>query len=414
MSENNALSHVGVNIRSIRRRRHLSQVELAGMLGMRPGPVNCIEKGRNLPSARVLKKLSEVLNVPIDAFFVEPPSSGPARVCESAAAYVAGSGAVVGKGPCAVPARTSAEQVLLAPELCRHASNLADIFLTLEDLCGARKTAEIPLDIPFDQSEEGLQRLCERVRKLLGVSDAVIFDYLELFENAGLRVIFSKLPGDAQSISCHDEANGNAFIFISTASRMTVERQLFRLCYELGRLYVHAPGRARRGVPVIAGHDARGKEFNAERTARRFAALFLMPAAALKITVAQLGIGPSGWSLELLYRIKHRFGVSAEALLYRLGELTLIETKLQGRLKTAIHAWYASNGHNEPDESRRILSPNGRLGDLLHIAGKQHGTDAEVRDLRRLLTKMQLPGLEAVSAQSVTYNCGTIYPKGDE
>jgi len=94
---------------------------------------------------------------------------------------------------------------------------------------------------------------------------------------------------------------------------MNVERQLFRLAYELGRIYFHTSG----GKGAKKTGCGRMK---AEHAARRFAALFLMPEDAVCTTVHQLGIQQDQWTWELLLRIKHRFGVSAESLLYRLGD----------------------------------------------------------------------------------------------
>ena len=67
-------------MRAIRRRRHLSQVEFARRLDMRPGPVSNIERGHNLPSAPVLCKMAEVLDVPVDAFFESGAPEGGAGV----------------------------------------------------------------------------------------------------------------------------------------------------------------------------------------------------------------------------------------------------------------------------------------------------------------------------------------------
>jgi len=85
-------------------------------------------------------------------------------------------------------------------------------------------------------------------------------------------------------------------------------------------------------------------------------------------SVSQIGVHPDEWDLELLLRLKHRFGVSAEAFNYRLLELGLITGKRQGELRKVIQAHYAAHAFAEPGSSRRILSPNGRLGDLLHTA----------------------------------------------
>jgi transcriptional regulator with XRE-family HTH domain/Zn-dependent peptidase ImmA (M78 family) len=388
-----SLAQVGENIRALRRRRRMSQTELARRLGMRPGPVNCIEKGRNLPSARVLHRLSEILQAPIDAFF----AASPARYFETASEALSDDGASDATLPlraCARPARTREEQDELPEKLLAMTTRLADAFLALEDLGGAPKSALLALIMPFERTEAGLIGLCDRVRRMLGVNEAVIFDVVELLENAGLRLVFAPLPDGQQSVSFHDVANGNAFLFVSCADGMNAERQLFRLCYELGRLYAHAPGRA-DGV-AVPGCDRRGKPFAPDRLARRFAALFLMPESAVRASVAQTGVRPDGWSLALLYRLKHRFGVSAETFLYRLDELDLIAPLLRKRFQRAILAHYRAHDHGEPDATRRILSPNGRLGDLLHVAEQRLPGDEEVARTRAALKSDGLPGLEAL------------------
>jgi len=390
---NEHLDHVGRNIRAIRRRRHLSQTELAKRLGMRPGPVNCIEKGRNLPSAAVLHKLSQVLEVPIDAFF--QPAVGPTTPTikgEAGTTYLAYSADARALGPCALLARTEEESQKMPDTLCTLVTTLADTFLTLEDLCGAMKCAELPLGIPFARTEQGIRQLCDRVRRILGVSDAVIFDYLELLENAGLRVLFVPLPEGVGSVSCHDVENGNAFLFVDDAGS-TPERRLFRLCYELGRLYVHAPERYNTTRPGHIGMDSRRKPFTEDRTARRFAGLFLMPEAALGATVRQLGIRPGEWTQDVLYRVKHRFGVSAEALLYRLKELHLISEQVSATLKEGILQHYREHDNSEPDATRRILTPNGRLGDLLLLARQRPGSRDEAEKMREILVQYGLPGI---------------------
>jgi len=75
------------------------------------------------------------------------------------------------------------------------------------------------------------------------------------------------------------------------------------------------------------------------------------------------------WSYELLLRIKQRFGVSAEAFLYRLDELDLIDPSLMNPLNHKIHEHYGKTDFGEPDFSRRLLTPYGRLWDLV-LTGK--------------------------------------------
>lgn len=381
------MPHIGANIRAMRLRAHISQADLAARLGMRPGPLNCIEKGRNLPGARVLHALAQTLDVPVDAFFVVPPAASSAlMVREESVPYMAAGNKPDWVGACALPARSCNELAALPPQLCAMAGELADAFLELEDMSSAMKSAELPLTLPADRTEDGLKQLCVRVRRLLGVSEAVIFDYLELFENAGLRVIFCELPPDVGSISCHDLKNANAFIFLDDAHQ-NAERQLFLLAYELGRLYMHAPTYFPHLPRPLVGRDRRGKSFTEQRAARRFAGLFLMPESAVCATVRQLGVQPDEWTLELIYRIKHRFGVSAEAFLIRLRELRLISSRLTKAHMAEIYKFYAAHGYKEPGSSRRVLTPNGRIWDLMLTASRHARHAATLQQLKELFNK---------------------------
>jgi len=94
-------------------------------------------------------------------------------------------------------------------------------------------------------------------------------------------------------------------------------------------------------------------------------------------------VSRGAWSWELLLRLKHRFGVSAETFLYRLDELDLIAPNRLNEIKARIKAHYAATHNAEPDGSRRILSPNGRLGDLLLISAARR----ECAALRRTLAR---------------------------
>jgi Zn-dependent peptidase ImmA (M78 family) len=236
----------------------------------------------------------------------------------------------------------------------------ANAFLTLEDLCGAPKQPSLPLRLSMPMSEQGVENMVYKVRVLLGIGHGVIFDYVELLENAGLRVLFVPFPPGLESASCYDAESRNAFLFVTDSDQVNTERKLFGLARELGRIYCHT-GRMTR-IP------GRRKELDAEHVASKFAAFFLMPCEAVLETVRQVGVQPNGWTWDLLMRLKHRFGVSAETFLYRLGELDLVTPVLMAELKDRILTYYAKNSHAEPGACRRILTPNGRLGDLLESA----------------------------------------------
>lgn len=355
---------------------------------MRPQPLNNIERGRNLPSTPVLCRIAAVLEVTVDTL-LKSPENAVAYVREAPAGYATGSPPVQDL-PVAEIARLPDAITDLPPTLLRQVDALTAAYLALEDLCNAPKRAVIPLHLPFEPTEFGMDRLAARVRQLMGAGQAVVFDYLELFENLGLRVVFMPLTRGWDSLSGFDAANANAFFFI--AVRRNPEKQLFRLAYELGRIYLHTRRRYGGGLEPEPSNATVGM-LDAEHAARRFAACFLMPEEAVRTSVGQVAVRPGDWDEALLLRLKHRFGVSAEAFCIRLEELKLIDPEVAARLKADIRAGYARTGFAEPGESRRILSPNGRLGDLL-LSAVHHAKDPdaaeELATLRQTLAEHQV------------------------
>ena len=141
-------------------------------------------------------------------------------------------------------------------------------------------------------------------------------------------------------------------------------------------------------APDLPGEEK--KPLTMHRAGRKFAAFFLMPEPAVRATVNQLGIENKQWSWELLLRIKHRFGVSAQSFLFRLKELELITPKLHDRFLKQIKAHYKATGYGEPDASRRILTPNGRVWDLVLTARQHPEAKAEVARIEETLTQWKV------------------------
>ena len=381
---------IGSRIKVLRRVHNFTQAELARRIGIRTGPMNALEKGRHIPSGRVLFRLAEVLETSVDSLLgvgaqrgVDSGSQGmPLYVAESAESYgISKSGA---QWPMAVMASLPDDQALDKTGRAM-VDQIIQSFLALEDLCGAQKRAHIPLYVPFSRTTSGVDMWVQQVRQVLGIGQAVIFDYLELLENAGLRIVICKLPDKIQSMAFYDARNANAFLLVR--SGLNVERQLFELIKRLGSIYMYT----RRVYGQLLANEA--GMLDDLHVARQFAALFLMPTAAVRASVAQLGVKPDGWTYDLLLRIKHRFGVSAQAFLMRLGELGLIDKKGAEELRKFIEAHYQQTAYGEPDATRRVLSPNGRLGDLLLIASRNPETAEEARAIGKKLRGLKLEGL---------------------
>jgi len=377
---------IGLRIKALRRVSHLTQAELARRIGIRTGPMNALEKGHHIPSGRVLFRLAEVLETSVDSLLgVGQPrgsdggSAGmPLYVAESTEYGVTQQGA---PWPMAVMASLP-DDTALDKAGRAMVDQVMQSFLALEDLCGAQKRAHIPLYVPFSRTVEGVEMWVQQVRQVLGIGQAVIFDYLELLENAGLRVVFCPLPDKIQSVAFYDARNANAFLIVRHG--LNVERQLFELIKRLGSIYMFT----RRVYGQLPANEAGA--LDDLHVARQFAALFLMPASAVRASVIQLGVKPDGWNYDLLLRLKHRFGVSAQAFLMRLGELTLINKRGAEELRKKIEDHYQQTAYGEPDATRRVLSPNGRLGDLLLIASRNPEMAEEAREIGECLRQYEI------------------------
>jgi Zn-dependent peptidase ImmA (M78 family)/transcriptional regulator with XRE-family HTH domain len=358
------------------RERGWTLAELAAKAGMSEVPLGRIERSVNAPSASAIYSLSKALNVSVDTLFAEEHESFRAHRFKTK------------KNPFLVA--TDLED-LFTLQLKSMAQAIIEAFQALEDICMAQKHAKIPLFIPFEPNYQGMENLSLNVRRYMGIEHGIVFDYFELFESQGFRVIAVPMPKRIDGFSYYDPCNQNAFFFLNI--KKNSERQLFRLAYELGSILIMTAAIQSNETLVETSNNPKAsgeKPFTAHQAARRFAATFLMPSDAVIDTVRQLGIQQKQWSYDLLLRIKHRFGVSTEAFLYRLDELNLIGPSLVKPLKVKIHKYYGKTDFGEPDLSRRLLTPNGRLWDLVLTGKESKKGREEVVKIERVLKKWKV------------------------
>lgn len=370
------LTFIGKNIRFFRRSSNWTLARLASKINIQEGPLGRIERGENLPSATVIYNLTQALNVPADALFAPDLSRARAAATEIDAVLVA---------------IDESEPIPPKPLLsaCRK---LMSAFHALEDILGVQKYALIPLSIPFEPDYAGMEQLAARIRTAMGTGDAVVFDYLELFENFGLRVVlfpFMKAADDFDGISFFESFHQNAFFFIN--SKRTPEKQLFSLIKELGKILIFSQMSIRKDIlfPKSVSTSV-ARPITPTRAAKHFAATFLAPQSAVEATVHQLGITPATWTWDLILRIKHRFGISTEAFVYRLLELNLITKDLCDSLINHIKKYYSRTGFGEPNDSRRILNANGRFFDLLLTAGRDEASRKEIKKINAMVEELKL------------------------
>ena len=182
---------------------------------------------------------------------------------------------------------------------------------------------EPPKLLGMVQPTSSAKQAANVVRKALGWEDSghpqgpdKVLDLVNRMEDQGLLVMRNSVVGNSTSrrLDVHEfrgftlREGQYALVFVNTSDSKTA--QLFSLAHELGHVAKAAPG--------LSGDQ--GKNNAVEQWCNRFAAALLMPESSLK----KLAFDSRGLP-EQLGATAPRFGVSREALLWRLVELELVD-----------------------------------------------------------------------------------------
>jgi len=140
-----------------------------------------------------------------------------------------------------------------------------------------------------------------------GLGERPIPNTVHLLESRGVRVF--SLPVDSRSVDAFSlwHKKETPFVFLNT--KKSAEHARFDAAHELGHLTMHT-----HGVP----RSSRKREVETE--ADRFAGALLMPRGDVYGHVPP----PSTITINVIHRLKKRWGVSAFALAYRLHKLEII------------------------------------------------------------------------------------------
>lgn len=189
---------------------------------------------------------------------------------------------------------------------------------------------------PHQQGEE----LSRRVRADMGVGDDDLPYELsglsELLERGlGVDVGFESLPAGLDGLS----AASGGFRLALVSSGISATRQRFSLAHEIGHL---AAGDSQ---DLHVDENIYGRSTPEEKRANAFAAAFLMPADAIRRAVPYGSV-----SEEVVADLLGRFGVSLEALAFRLHNVGVVDAVGRNRIRSM--------------SSNRIALRSGRATDL--------------------------------------------------
>lgn len=207
-------------------------------------------------------------------------------------------------------------------------------YLTVEDILGIEPDVDwfeglrcqsILTDNEIDARADLL-----RERWHLGVDP--IPSMCALLEEKGIKVVEDDLPERISGLACHVLRGGKPVAdAVVVSSRTNVERKRFNLAHELAHRIILSTGDS--GIKL-------------ESAMNRFAGAFLVPRESL---LEEAGPRRSRIAYYEIIRLKHIYGVSAAALLMRLGQVGILpDATVRYAFTTFARSWR----RNEPEPVR--------------------------------------------------------------
>ena len=170
--------------------------------------------------------------------------------------------------------------------------------------------------------EQAIDAKARKVRKAWKIGINPIPSMTDLLENKGIKVIEADLPEQIGGLTCRVErAAGPPSDVILVSQHSNVERKRFNLAHELAHLVLNEDCGALRK----------------EQAMNRFAGAFLVPREDLE---EQAGKDRHYMMRNEIMQIKRRYGVSAAAILLRLGQAGILpDSTVEQAFKTYARVW---------------------------------------------------------------------------
>jgi Zn-dependent peptidase ImmA (M78 family)/DNA-binding XRE family transcriptional regulator len=301
---------LGQLLQQARKKSRLTQADAACVIDAARTTIVAIEKGERRIKPNELIKLSRAYCHPISDFLRSSPAIQPFDVQFRAVYH-----------------RSEQEEEQISPvihsfeNLCRH-------FLELEEIMNSPMARHYPPNYSYNNKlplEAAAESIALAERQRLGLGDGHIpwlRDVLE--QNVGIRIFYLKMPSKYSEIYSYDEKLG-------ACMAINQNHQEERRRWSMAHGYLHFLAHRRKPVLDFEGQFQRIPE--SERLAEAFAKYFLMPTAGLLRRFSEVDRDHDEFTITDLFTLAHYYGVSIEALVYRLEGMRLLPAGTWDRLR---------------------------------------------------------------------------------
>lgn len=307
--DNIDLRQLGELLQQARKKSGMTQADAAKVIDAARTTIVAIEKGERRLKSNELIKLARAYGRAVSDFVRSSPVTEPFEV-QFRAAYQ----------------RDEQEEARITPiierfeELCRN-------YLELEKIMDA----PIPRNYPqeYDVTNMPIEAAAESIaiaeRQRLGLGDGPIPMLRDILEQSvGIRVFYLNMPAKYSEIYSYDEQLGGCMA-------INLGHYEERRRWSMAHGYLHFLAHRRKPVVDFEGQYKRIPE--SERLAEAFPKYFLMPTSGLLSRFNNMYRTHGKFTPTNLFTLAHYYGVSIEALVYRLEDMELLPSGTWDRLR---------------------------------------------------------------------------------
>jgi len=303
---------IGERLKSARNASGLSMRELAEKVGISAQAISKYERGINVPSSDILIHLARALGKKVEYFF------RPIEIKLSVPQY---------RKLKSMPKKSEISML-------GQVQDWLERYFELEQLLPPERIPrfKIPqnLNTRIDKIDD-VERLAVDLRYAWQLGLDPIENLIELLEDKGIKVGWVK--GEAKFDACILLANDKLPVVV-VKKDLPGDRQRFNLAHELGHLIMQV-----------------NSVLDEEKVAHRFAGAFLVPAPIVQY---ELGSKRRNINLFELHLLKHKYGLSMQAWVYRAKDLGIISPAIATQIfrKFRVNRWHIKEpGDQLPPET---------------------------------------------------------------
>ena len=225
-------------------------------------------------------------------------------------------------------------------DAARLLNDLVSAEVELENALGVHRARNYPPERPILPGDVRLQaeQDAQELRDWLGLGPGPVLDIVSLLDlQLGIRVYVRRLDGKVSGLFAYDDAVGACMLL---NANHPAERVVQTGGHELG----HLTSTRREPEVLTVDEDFKTRE---ERYADAFGRCFLTPARAVRQRFAEITAGQSHLTRRHIIILAHAFGISREAMVRRLEELSLA--------KHGTWDWFQKNGGITDEQARQVL-----------------------------------------------------------